>query len=266
MNVSFATRTWSTPNADLHGAASRVPNHCFSFSERSYLQHLKPSPLPAFEHNLRYLARIYPFGLRFSSTNTDPTFYWRLGAQILALNWQKVDDGMMLNEAQFAGEGGYVLKPKEYRPDYAPAGLPKNYTLDLDLQFLAVQDLPLPPGDKKIDGFKPYFKLFLHTDVVPSEDTKAKVKKETKHKRGIHAEFDETVSFKGIRGAHAVDGSLAFLRVKIKDKEFGKDSLAGWFSVRLDRLKPGYGLFRVIDTEGKETDGVVLVKVSKRIY
>jgi Phosphatidylinositol-specific phospholipase C, Y domain len=50
--------------------------------------------------------------LRFSSSNQEPAVFWRTGAQLVALNWQKFDLGMMENEALFAGSGGMVLKPE----------------------------------------------------------------------------------------------------------------------------------------------------------
>lgn len=33
---------------------------------------------------------------------------------MVAMNWQNMDEGMMLNEAMFAGEDGWVLKPPGY--------------------------------------------------------------------------------------------------------------------------------------------------------
>jgi hypothetical protein len=64
------------------------------------------------EHNSKYLTRVYPFGLRFTSSNEEPAVFWRHGAQLVALNWQKFDLGMMQNDALFVGSGGMVLKPK----------------------------------------------------------------------------------------------------------------------------------------------------------
>jgi hypothetical protein len=66
----------------------------------------------------------------------------------------------MLNEAQFAGTGGWVLKPQGYR-DASPVPKQPNgevsklgkivyKTLGLKVEVLAAQDLPLPK-----DGTKP---------------------------------------------------------------------------------------------------------------
>jgi Phosphatidylinositol-specific phospholipase C, Y domain len=64
-----------------------------------------------YEHNRKYLTRVYPFGLRFSSSNQEPAMFWRTGAQLVALNWQRFDLGMQQNFALFGGGGGMVLKP-----------------------------------------------------------------------------------------------------------------------------------------------------------
>jgi hypothetical protein len=68
--------------------------------------------------------RTYPSGLRVNSSNLDPTVFWRKGIQIVALNWQNWDEGMMLNEAMFAGTSGYVLKPEGIPPSLSSLPLP----------------------------------------------------------------------------------------------------------------------------------------------
>ncbi|KAK7202587.1 PLC-like phosphodiesterase [Myxozyma melibiosi] len=71
----------------------------------------KLTPRAVILHNSAYLMRIYPNGYRFNSSNPYAPLYWAYGAQIVALNWQKVDKANMLNRALFEGTGGYVLKP-----------------------------------------------------------------------------------------------------------------------------------------------------------
>ncbi|KAH6706196.1 PLC-like phosphodiesterase, partial [Verticillium dahliae] len=56
-----------------------------------------------------------PQRARFDSSNPDSSLFWRKGVQMVALNWQYLDEGMMLNEGMFAGEQGWVLKPPGYR-------------------------------------------------------------------------------------------------------------------------------------------------------
>lgn len=74
-----------------------------------FLDHNDRNAADLFQHNERYLVRVYPSGLRIASSNLSPPVFWGAGAQIVALNWQQTDEGMMLNEGMFAGTGGYVL-------------------------------------------------------------------------------------------------------------------------------------------------------------
>jgi phosphatidylinositol phospholipase C, delta len=88
-----------------------MPTHIFSLSENGVTEVHQKSARELFNHNKNFLMRAYPSGLRIGSSNLDPAVFWRKGIQIVALNWQNWDEGMMLNEGMFAGTGGYVLKP-----------------------------------------------------------------------------------------------------------------------------------------------------------
>jgi hypothetical protein len=103
-----------------------MPTHIFSLSEGDVKEVHEKSARELFEHNRRFLMRTYPSGLRVNSSNLDPTVFWRKGIQIVALNWQNWDEGMMLNEAMFAGTSGYVLKPEGIPP---PSSSPSPPTL-----------------------------------------------------------------------------------------------------------------------------------------
>jgi hypothetical protein len=93
-----------------------MPTHIFSLSENGVMEVHEKSSRELFEHNRRYLMRTYPSGLRIRSSNLDPPVFWRKGIQIVALNWQNWDEGMMMNEGMFAGTSGYVLKPEGNPP------------------------------------------------------------------------------------------------------------------------------------------------------
>lgn len=91
---------------------------------------------------------------------------------MVALNWQSWDKAMMLNEAMFAGEEGWALKPQGYRSTITgttDAGSEnhnaiKYRDLDLSIQFFAGQNLPLPIGDENAKGFRPYVSCQLHVE------------------------------------------------------------------------------------------------------
>lgn len=97
-----------------------MPTHIFSLSENGVMEVHQKSARELFDHNKRFLMRAYPSGMRIGSSNLDPAVFWRKGIQIVALNWQKWDEGMMLNEGMFAGTGGYVLKPAGTPPFLSP--------------------------------------------------------------------------------------------------------------------------------------------------
>lgn len=109
-NLGIYTRGVSF--SSLTQPEATMPTHIFSLSEKKVDEVNERQPATLFAHNLRYLMRTYPHGLRFGSSNLDPAPSWRRGIQVVALNWQRWDEGMMLNEGMFAGTGGYVLKPE----------------------------------------------------------------------------------------------------------------------------------------------------------
>lgn len=109
-NLGIYTRGVSF--SSLTQPEATMATHIFSLSEKKVDEVHERQPAELFGHNLRYLMRTYPHGLRFGSSNLDPAPSWRRGIQVVALNWQNWDEGMMLNEGMFAGTGGYVLKPE----------------------------------------------------------------------------------------------------------------------------------------------------------
>lgn len=165
---AYSFKSFSTPEASL-------PNHVFSLSEAKVLDFCEssgPHAPAVFTHNRNYLMRIFPSGLRVNSSNVEPTFLWRQGAQMVALNWQKWDRGMMLNEGMFAGEEGWVLKPEGYRGTITNTkgdaqgenSEVKKKNIEFTIELLAGQDLPLPAEKEHASRFHPYVKMQLHVD------------------------------------------------------------------------------------------------------
>lgn len=72
-----------------------MPSHVFSLGESAVKEVHEKQAWELFEHNRRYLMRTYPSGFRIGSSNLDPASFWRKGIQIVALNWQNWDEGMM---------------------------------------------------------------------------------------------------------------------------------------------------------------------------
>ncbi|KAK0711130.1 PLC-like phosphodiesterase [Lasiosphaeris hirsuta] len=260
-----------------------MPTHIFSLSENGVMEVHQKSARELFDHNKHYLMRAYPSGLRIGSSNLDPAVFWRKGIQIVALNWQNWDEGMMLNEGMFAGTGGYVLKPAGYRAEEPPpttistpapqATAVRHYTMDLFIEVLAAQSLPMPLGDTNPNSFHPYLKVEVHVEEpgerhgtgLPAEgkEKEGEYKAKTKSHKGCDPDFKrQQLKFDKIPG---VVPELSFVRFLVRDDSIGRDSLAAWACVRLDRLREGYRFVHLSDATGMDTDAAVLVRVTKKL-
>jgi hypothetical protein len=207
----------------LAAPEASIPTHIFALSEKTLMEVHETEPEALFNHNKHFFMRAYPKGLRINSGNLNPSVFWRAGVQIVALNWQRWDGGMMQNEAMFAGTGGWVLKPEGYR-SISNAATQKHaiehHNLDLSIEFFAGQNIPLPPEEEDPKDFKPYIKVELHVEKheeregepIPGNGrgNKAEYKKKTKTYRTTDPDFGrEVVSFNGVYG---VTEELTFVR------------------------------------------------------
>lgn len=113
--------------------------HQFSVSEKTGAKVIKENKQDWIKHNFSHLSRVYPRGTRLQSTNYDPVTFWSAGCQLVAINWQTVDDGALLNHAMFVDTDGYVLKPLALR-EKAPDPL-TQYRLTVSV--ISAQRLPL---------------------------------------------------------------------------------------------------------------------------
>lgn len=190
----------------------------------------------------------------------------------------------------FAGSGGYVLKPPGYRcpkpasPEGDEAPSPpqeappvQHRILDLEVKVLAAQNIPLPLDTTSPRSFNPYVKVELHVEengerhgvaagAAEEEEKEGEFKASTATAKGTRDPDykGEVLAFKGVPG---VVEELSFVRFVVRDDEkFRKDDLAAWACVRLDRLRMGYRFVHLLDARGRETDGVLLVKVMKKVY
>lgn len=244
------------------------------------------------KHNSRHLMRVYPKGTRISSKNLKPLPFWGLGAQVCALNWQTFDASMQINEAMFAGTGGYVLKPrwlrgnnsamvgldeKEFREQVARTRRRKR----LRLVVAGATDVPVPSGRDEDKELKPYLTCTLLHPGVPfgeMQQTKKKTDVYRKHKLGAliggltgHKEeesssmvtdpvWNETLEWE------YEDDELVFLRMFIKsDDSFSSNPVLCVASVRLlyvdvEAVRGQWRFVRFLDLKGRETGCSLLVK------
>ncbi|CAG7962053.1 unnamed protein product [Penicillium salamii] len=271
-DLAVYTRAYHFSHFDQPEA--RVPVHVFSLSEKAAREAHANSRDALFEHNRSSLMRIYPFAFRVNSSNLDPSFYWRRGAQLVALNWQNLDKGMMLNHGMFVGSHGWRLKPSGYRSSDREISPIERRNLTLSLEIYAAQDLSLPPGDHSEKGFRPYVTCQLHVEepegeVTPDRDDASSDTEKTSYKRCTKSSSGRNPDFEGQKlefpTVTGIVEDLSFLRYKIKDDEIGRDPLAAWACIRLDRLREGYRLVHLHDCSGEKTGGVLLVKIEKQV-
>lgn len=162
-----------------------------------------------------------------------------------------------------------------YRPDLESKKSPDTIirkTLNLVITILAAQNIPLPPGDSSARGFEPYVKIELHVE-GPSEahggpipddghEREGEYKARSRTYKGVDVDFatGDRLEFPPVP---AVMEELSWVRFTVRDDEIGRDDLAAWACVRLDRLGQGYRFVHLLDCEGRLTKGVMLVKVEK---
>lgn len=192
-----------------------MPVHVFSLSESKIIALKEDSEQELFHHNLNYMMRAYPKGTRVRSSNLDPAPFWRLGIQIVALNWQQCNAAMMLNEAMFADTGGWILKPPGYREDESRlVPQPQRIAFNCGVQLLALQ--PTKTGVQLPD--RHYIKCELHVE-SESERRYGTIAKEGKNKGGEWKRTSTTrktadlerelMVFRGVEGAVP---ELSFIR------------------------------------------------------
>ena len=176
---ALAIHTHSEHFENFESAAAKTPSHIFSISEGKILELHETKEKEMFAHNRDFFMRAYPNGYRFDSSNLDPSQFWRKGVQMVAMNWQSCDEGMMLNDAMFSGEHGWVLKPPGYRSeDVSTSKEPTipSHTLSLSISVLAGQHIPLPESvGGKSKNFRPFVKCELHVE-KPDERPAASAK------------------------------------------------------------------------------------------
>ena len=207
--------------------------------------------------------------------------------QMVALNWQKSDKGVMLNEGMFAGSGGWVLKPDAL---LSSERAPQIQAMDLEVKLLAAQQLQLPHGQHSAHSLRPYVKVLLHVESLDlekaAEDQKhsrsgpynrtskdgtnkadganGKMQFRSPTLRGINPDFG---SFSATFSNAPVDNeALSFLRFKImSDIDMARDALVAWACIRLDRVRAGVSVVKLFDAHGQKTDGFLLVDVAKEL-
>ncbi|KAK4175677.1 putative 1-phosphatidylinositol-4,5-bisphosphate phosphodiesterase [Triangularia setosa] len=271
--AKLAIYTHSEHFDDHQSLSSRTPSHIFSLSEDCFhaLAQDAAKIRTLLSHNRDFFMRIYPKGLRVDSSNPDPSFHWRRGVQMVAMNWQRTDEGMMINDAMFANTHGWVLKPPGLLSDenVDVEDIPRR-TLDLRITVLAGQAIPLPRDRRQLGGvgvmgdkkFRPAVKVELH--VEKQKGGNQDLVKETLVAETDNPDWGYSSRSLDFFEVNDVMEGLSFVRFKVEDSSSIRDNLMAWACIRLDRLQTGYRCIDLLSKTRRKTEHAkLLVKVEK---
>uniref|UniRef100_A0A8C4E0M6 Phosphoinositide phospholipase C n=1 Tax=Dicentrarchus labrax TaxID=13489 RepID=A0A8C4E0M6_DICLA len=236
---------------------SGTPGDVLSFSEtraQSLVNH-RAEQFLAF--NQRQLSRIYPSAYRIDSSNFNPQFYWNVGCQLVALNYQTEGRMMQLNRAKFMVNGGigYVLKPPpmckgSFNP-FSDDPLPAYPKKQLILKIISGQQLPKPP-DSMLGDRGEIIDPFVEVEIIGLPVDCCKEQTRVVDDNGFNPVWEETLSFT----LHMAE--VVLVRFLVWDHDpIGRDFI-GQRTVAFSSLMPGY---RHVYLEGL-TEASIFVHVS----
>ncbi|XP_034403839.1 1-phosphatidylinositol 4,5-bisphosphate phosphodiesterase eta-1 isoform X2 [Cyclopterus lumpus] len=234
-----------------------TPGDVLSFSEtraQSLVNH-RAEQFLAF--NQRQLSRIYPSAYRIDSSNFNPQFYWNVGCQLVALNYQTEGRMMQLNRAKFMVNGGigYVLKPPpmckgSFNP-FSEDPLPAYPKKQLILKIISGQQLPKPP-DSMLGDRGEIIDPFVEVEIIGLPVDCCKEQTRVVDDNGFNPVWEETLSFT----LHMAE--VVLVRFLVWDHDpIGRDFI-GQRTVAFSSLMPGY---RHVYLEGL-TEASIFVHVS----
>ncbi|XP_068173285.1 1-phosphatidylinositol 4,5-bisphosphate phosphodiesterase eta-1 [Antennarius striatus] len=207
--------------------------------------------------NQRQLSRIYPSAYRIDSSNFNPQFYWNVGCQLVALNYQTEGRMMQLNRAKFMVNGGigYVLKPPpmckgSFNP-FSDDPLPAYPKKQLVLKIISGQQLPKPP-DSMLGDRGEIIDPFVEVEIIGLPVDCCKEQTRVVDDNGFNPVWEETLSFT----LHMAE--VVLVRFLVWDHDpIGRDFI-GQRTVAFSSLMPGY---RHVYLEGL-TEASIFVHVS----
>lgn len=138
-----------------------------SFNESKIEQYALKDTKTIVSYTSRNIMREYPAGKRVDSSNYCPVLGWYLGAQLVALNWQKHDENLQLNDGRFSinGKCGYVLKT---------TALDEKIRSTLKVEVICGSCLPQPDRGIVREVVDPYVLIQLYEGSIGEEPLKFK--------------------------------------------------------------------------------------------
>lgn len=221
------------------------PNIMININESSILAMLPHSLSELIEHSRQRIRRIYPRGVRLSSSNLDPLKQWRNGSQLVCINWQKFDCGMQLNEAMFAGTAGWVERPSRL------IGVSER-KVKLTCDVIGISSLPRPKEHKE---FTPYVHAELFNSVKNQDWQSEHFKCKDVSEDGADIIWNSCFEWE------FEEDDLTFIRLRIlRHETLSKNEEMLVFCARLYDLEQGWRFIHLLSMDGRRTGATLLVR------
>lgn len=175
----------------------------------------------------RHILRVYPQAWRINSANYNPIPAWNMGAQVVALNWQRWDKHMWLYSTRFADNGqcGYVRKPDWMIKGVLPTTPPHPKLLTVTVKSAGMES-------RKTIFKKNLEDLMVKVQVVGEEEDCCSFKTRVVDDCW-EAHFGEMFAF------HVHFPETALLLLQLKDHDTKSDDALGYYGLSLNTLVPG---------------------------
>ncbi|CAI6005291.1 unnamed protein product [Closterium sp. NIES-65] len=236
-----------------------------SFSESQLTNTAKTCPKGLVSFTQRNLLRIYPFGLRVTSSNYDPMPAWLHGAQMVAMNMQGYGRPLWIVHGFFRANGGcgYVKKPDFYltagnklegitEGDESAAGstegvydpsVPRPIQMTLRVRVVVGTGWLERYGKGHFDTYsKPDFYCKVSIEGAPSDSAEKKL--DTCSDDWCPCWDSTTLEFPLILP------ELALLCIEVLEKDQFNDEFAGQAVLPVASLKPGFRCVSLYDRKG----------------
>lgn len=215
-----------------------------SFSEDKVRRLMKDCGNTLVRYNTRQLSRIYPDGLRTSSSNFSPQEMWNAGCQLVALNFQTSDYKMHLNRGRFLDNGvcGYVLKPEFLRREdtgFNPEDGSANMKI-LHVKIISAQQLPKLNQENPNSIVDPFVRVEIHSLGKKRES-------ETNYilNNGFNPMWNEALQLE------VLCPELALVRFVVEDYDkTSSNDFVGQFTLPFPSLRQGYRHVHLFSKDG----------------
>ncbi|KAH7279917.1 hypothetical protein KP509_37G043500 [Ceratopteris richardii] len=218
--------------------------HCImvNLSEPQVKKLMKEDAESLIRYTQRNLGRMYPFGLRFDSSNANPYQAWANGFQMAAINYQAHDRPCWITRALFEANGkcGYVSKPPILLQHLEPHSAEITPKLSLKIRVL----MAFKDDDAHELGRDHDLYVKIAIDGHPLD--KANEKTNTIH-NGKELIWEDQLFHFSLRVPE-----IAILRLEVWDDDtFNRDDFVGQSCISIDEMKEGIRITSLQSREGE---------------